>query len=77
LRISKDRRISELEDEYEKLRLSTQNTINIQNIQIQTHYTLILKHESTIISLKEIITKKQDVEKQLESANNHINSLLG
>lgn len=36
----------------------------------------VLKHESTIISLKEVITKKEDVENQLAQANDHVNELF-
>jgi len=76
MRLAKDARIAELEDAFERYRIDTTKTINSQNIQIKTLTQTVLKHESTIITLNEIITKKEDVEKQLDDAANHINELF-
>ena len=40
----------------------------MQNIQIQELTKTVLAHESTIISLTEVIEKKKDVELQLATA---------
>lgn len=68
MRITKDAKIAELENAFERLRSDTTKTINSQNLQIKTLTQTVLKHESTIISLTEIITKKEDVETQLGAA---------
>ena len=68
MRIDKDNRFAQLEDEFEKYRQNSTTTINTQNIQIKELTKTVLTHESTIISLKEIIKKKEDVEAQLATS---------
>ena len=91
MRIEKDTRIAELEDEFERYRVTSTNTINTQltKIQCKFHFPIwpkfnfsldlnstVLKHESTILHLEEIIVKKEDVEAQLAAAREHIRQLV-
>lgn len=64
-RQEKDARIAELEDEFEKFRQSKTSTINQQTIEIKELRKTVISHESSIISLQEILRKKEDVEAQL------------
>lgn len=68
MRIAKDTRITELEEQFESYRTSSTTTINTHNITIQTLQTRVHNLQTTIISLKEIITKKEDVESQLATS---------
>ena len=67
MRIAKDTRIGELEDAFENLRLTSQTKIDSQTLEINRLLTQTRELTTTIISLKEIITKKEDVEAQLQS----------
>lgn len=68
MRQAKDARISELEEQFEALRTSTTTKINEQNVTIQQLQSRVHSLQTTIISLKEIITKKEDVEAQLATS---------
>ena len=68
MRLEKDARIKQLEDEFEAYRVQSTNTISTQDIKIRQLTQTVLNLESVLISKNEIIAKKSDVERQLEQA---------
>ena len=75
MRIQKDQRIAYLEDQFEQLRNTSQIKIDQQQVEINTLTTKVRELTTIIISLKEVITKKEDVEAQLASAHLTIENL--
>ena len=72
MRLQKDARIKQLEDEFEAYRVQSTNTISAQDIKIKQLTQTVLNLESVLISKNEIIAKKSDVERQLDQAQQHI-----
>ena len=68
MRLQKDARIKQLEDEFEAYRVQSTNTISSQDIKIKQLTQTVLNLESVLISKNEIIAKKSDVERQLDQA---------
>jgi hypothetical protein len=66
LRKQKDRMISELTVELEKQRTTYEILINQKSQTIEMHEVTIWSKSQEILSLKETITQKFDVESQLE-----------
>jgi len=65
MRLEKDYRIKQLEDEFESYRVQSTSTISSQDIKIRQLTQTILNLETVLISKTEIIVKKSDVERQL------------
>lgn len=76
MRLQKDARIKQLEDEFEAYRVQSTNTISAQDIKIKQLTQTVLNLESVLISKNEIIAKKSDVERQLDQAQQHISQLV-
>ena len=77
MRQEKDKRIAELEDMHERLRVSTNYTITSHESTITSHTTTILKHESTILGHETTIRHQEDVHDQHRVASGHKHELIG
>lgn len=62
MRLQKDSKIKQLEDEFEAYRVKTNQTITTQDIKIKQFSQKILNLETVLISKNELIAKKSDVE---------------
>jgi hypothetical protein len=76
MRREKDTRHANLEDEFERHRVSTNQIITTHESNITSLTTTVLRHESTILGHEQTIRHQEDVHDQHRVATDHKTDLI-